>query len=69
MEVDVDESQIDPLTLQLVDLIQDSNSFTLWWNTLLEGEDSETYMNKSAELFAKQITPEEFVKQLQTMNE
>ncbi|QEH67994.1 extracellular solute-binding protein [Cellulosilyticum sp. ST5] len=68
-KVDVDESQIDPLTLQLVDLIQDSNSFTLWWNTLLEGEDSETYMNKSAELFAKQITPEEFVKQLQTMNE
>lgn len=68
-KVDVDESQIDPLTLQLVDLIQDSNSFTLWWNTLLEGEDSENYMNKSAELFAKQITPEEFVKQLQMMNE
>ena len=68
-KVDVDETQIDPLTLELVDLIQDSNSFTLWWNTLLEGADSEFYMNKSAELFAMQITPEEFAEAFQTMNQ
>lgn len=68
-KVEVDESQIDPLVLELVDLIEEADTFTLWWNTLLEGEDSQLYMNKSAELFAKQITPEEFVEALQTMNE
>ena len=68
-KVEVDESQIDPLTLDLVNLIQDSDTYTLWWNTLLEGEDSEHYMNRSSELFAGQLTPEEFANQLQTMNE
>ncbi|EMS72898.1 extracellular solute-binding protein [Ruminiclostridium cellobioparum] len=67
-KVSVDESKIDPLTKELVKLTQDSKTYTLWWNTLLEGDDSQLYMNKSAELFAKRITPEQFVKDLQTMN-
>lgn len=67
--IDVDDSKIDPLTKKLVDMTKDASSYTLWWNTYLEGEDSELYMKKSQELFAKEITPEQFVKDLQTMNE
>jgi raffinose/stachyose/melibiose transport system substrate-binding protein len=65
----IDESKIDPLTKQLVELTGSAKTFTLWWNTYLEGADSELYMNKSAELFAKKITPEKYAKDLQTMNE
>jgi raffinose/stachyose/melibiose transport system substrate-binding protein len=64
----VDDSKIDPLTRELVKLTQDSKTYTLWWNTLLEGNDSQTYMDKSAELFGKRITPEQFAKDLQSMN-
>jgi raffinose/stachyose/melibiose transport system substrate-binding protein len=66
--VSVDESKIDPLTLKLVQLTKDAKTYTLWWNTFLEGDDSQLYMNKSSELFAKKITPEQFAKDLQTMN-
>ena len=64
----VDDSKIDSLTRDLVKLTQDSKSYTLWWNTLLEGDDSQLYQNKSAELFAKKITPEQYAKDLQSMN-
>lgn len=67
-KVQVDESKIDRLTLELVDLIQDAKSFTLWFDTLLVDQDSQLYMNEVSELFAKQITPEQFVADLQTMN-
>ncbi|AEY64439.1 extracellular solute-binding protein [Clostridium sp. BNL1100] len=66
--VSVDESKIDPLTLKLVNLTKDAKTYTLWWNTFLEGDNSQLYMNKSSELFAKKITPEQFCKDLQTMN-
>ena len=66
--ISVDESKIDPLTLKLVNLTKDAKTYTLWWNTFLEGDDSQLYMNKSSELFAKKITPEQFCKDLQTMN-
>ena len=67
-KVEVDESKVDDLTKQLVDLTKDASSYTLWWNTYLTGEDSETYMRLSQQLFAKEITPEEYAKNLQTMN-
>lgn len=67
-DVEVDESKIDPLTKKLVTMTDQAKSYTLWWNMYLEGEDSELYMKKSQELFAKEITPEQFVKDLDTMN-
>jgi raffinose/stachyose/melibiose transport system substrate-binding protein len=67
-KVSVDESKIDPLTLQISTLASEAKTFTLWWNTLLEGQDAELYQNKLQELFISKISPEEFVKALQTMN-
>jgi len=49
-------------------LTDSAKTYTLWWNTYLEGSKSELYMNKSSELFALKITPEQYAKDLQTMN-
>lgn len=68
-KVNADESKIDDLTKKLVELTSNASSYTLWWNTYLTGEDSETYMRLSQQLFAKEITPEEYAKAMQSMNE
>jgi raffinose/stachyose/melibiose transport system substrate-binding protein len=66
---DFDESQVDPLILQVVKNTKDAKTFTLWWNTLLESKDSEAYHNELQKLFALDITPEEFAKNMQKMNQ
>jgi raffinose/stachyose/melibiose transport system substrate-binding protein len=67
-KVDIDESKVDTLTKQLMDLTNSAKTYTLWWNTYLDGSKSELYMTKSSELFALKITPEQYAKDLQTMN-
>lgn len=67
-KLDIDESKVDTLTKQLMDLTNSAKTYTLWWNTYLDGSKSELYMNKSSELFALKITPEQYAKDLQTMN-
>lgn len=67
-KLSVDESAIDPLVLQVVNLTNTAKTFTLWWNSNLEGQDAETYMNKLQELLISKITPEQFVKEMQKMN-
>jgi raffinose/stachyose/melibiose transport system substrate-binding protein len=67
-KVDTDESKIDSLTKQLMDLTSQAKTYTLWWNTYLDGSNSELYMTKSSELFAQKLTPEQYAKDLQTMN-
>lgn len=64
----VDNSKIDPLTKSLLSMTNSAKSYTLWWNTYLEGANSELYLNKSSELFALKATPEQYAKDLQTMN-
>jgi raffinose/stachyose/melibiose transport system substrate-binding protein len=64
----IDETKIDPLTQQLLKMTKSAKTYTLWWNTYLDGANSELYMNKSAELFAMKTTPEQYAKDLQTMN-
>jgi raffinose/stachyose/melibiose transport system substrate-binding protein len=67
-KIDIDESKVDTLTKQLMDLTNSAKTYTLWWNTYLDGSKSELYMTKSSELFAQKITPEQYAKDLQTMN-
>jgi raffinose/stachyose/melibiose transport system substrate-binding protein len=67
-KVSVDDSKIDSLTKKLVTMTRDAKTYTLWWNTYLDGEDSQLYQNESAKLFGKQVTPEQYAKDLQTMN-
>lgn len=64
-----DEAKIDPLTIQVVNNTKKAKSFTLWWNSSLESKDSELYQNELVKLFALKVTPEEFCKDMQKMNE
>ena len=52
----------------MVDLFAEVDTYTLWWDTLLEGEDAQTYLNNLSSLFAKEITPEEFAGIMQSIN-
>jgi raffinose/stachyose/melibiose transport system substrate-binding protein len=67
-QVNVDESKIDPLTMELVELFKNVDTYTLWWDTFLEGEDAQLYLNTLSRLFAKQVTPEQFAAAMQSIN-
>ena len=68
-KVEVDESNINPVTVALAKLTSESESFTLWWDTLLEGQDTQVYLNTLQELLLGGVTPEQFVDKLQTIYE
>lgn len=68
-KVEVDDSNVNPVTRQLVKLTSNSESFALWWNTALEGKDMETYHNALQEILLGGITAEEFVDKLESMNQ
>ncbi|WP_024832881.1 extracellular solute-binding protein [Ruminiclostridium josui] len=66
-KTDVDESKLNPSLVDVVDLTKDAESFTIWWDTLLAGKDTETYLNALQELFMGTKTPEKFVDSLQSI--
>ncbi|PHV69348.1 ABC transporter substrate-binding protein [Sporanaerobium hydrogeniformans] len=66
-KVDVDETNINPLTVQLAELTSQAEGFTLWWDTLLEGNDTQIYLNALQELLLGSITPEEYIAKLETI--
>ena len=68
-KVQVDASQINPLTSQITQLSQTSSGFMLAWDTFLEGADADTELNAVAKIFGGKSTPEEFVKELQTIRQ
>jgi ABC-type sugar transport system, periplasmic component len=66
-KVNVDESKLNPSLVDVVNLTKDAQSFTIWWDTMLTGKDTETYLNSLQELFMGTKTPEQFIDSLQTM--
>ena len=66
-KMSVDESQIDPLIQQVVKNTSEAKTFTLWWNTQLTGKDMDLYQNELVNLIAGKDTPEQFCKNLQTI--
>ncbi len=63
----VDKSKLPATLVKVVDLTKDAEGFTIWWDTLLAGKDTETYLNALQELFMGTKTPEKFVDSLQSM--
>ncbi|WP_027629575.1 extracellular solute-binding protein [Ruminiclostridium cellobioparum] len=64
---DVDKSKLPATLVKVVDLTKDAEGFTIWWDTLLAGKDTETYLNALQELFMGAKTPEQFVDSLQSI--
>lgn len=68
-KADIDLSNLNRVTKQIVDLTNDATGFSLAWDTFLVGEDTELHLDLVQELFAGLISPQEFANKMQTINE
>jgi raffinose/stachyose/melibiose transport system substrate-binding protein len=67
-KVKVDESKLPELTVQISKLVKTSTGFVLAWDTFLSGADADTHLNLVQEIFAGQVTPEQFAVEMQKTN-
>lgn len=67
-KVDVDQSKLSPLTQQIVDIAKKSTGNVVWWDSYLTGADADVHKDLVAQIFGKQITPEQFAKQMNAIN-
>jgi raffinose/stachyose/melibiose transport system substrate-binding protein len=65
----VDESKISPLNLQLSNQVKNAKGFVPWWDIALSGADAETHKDLVANIFAGQVSPEDFAKKMQQINQ
>lgn len=68
-EAEADMSNVDRVTQEALALIEDADGFTLAWDTFLVGEDAQLHLDLVQEMFAGIRTPQEFVDEMQTINE
>lgn len=68
VDMEIDESKVNPLMKDIYNYTKDATSYTIWWDNLLEGKDATVYLNKLQELFIGQITPEQYIEELQNLN-
>ncbi len=62
--VDYDDSSVLPMTKEIAGLVSDATSFTLWFDTLMQAEDSGVYLENLQQLYLGDLTPQQFVENL-----
>lgn len=60
-KVDYDASAVKPLTQEIASLVQKATSLTLWFDTLLQAEDANVYLDNLQQLFLGDVTPQQVV--------
>lgn len=65
----IDTRKVNPLTLQIVDLVKNAKGFVLAWDTFFSGSDADNHLDLVQEIFAGTITPEQFAKEMQKINQ
>lgn len=68
-KLEVDESEINPLTRQIKNMVNDATAFMPAWDVFLTGADADTHKDLVQEIFTGTITPEEFGEKMQQINE
>lgn len=61
--------EINPITKQIVALSKDATGFVLAWDTFLEGADAQEHLNLVAEIYGEKLSPADFAKEMQKLNE
>ena len=61
----VDESTINPLTVQQANLIKTATGFCMWWDTFLGGAPADIHKGLVLQLLAKKITPAQYADAMQ----
>ncbi|MDP4090495.1 MAG: extracellular solute-binding protein, partial [Bacillota bacterium] len=64
----VDESKLPEMFKQVSTIAKNSTGNVVWWDSYLEGADADVHKDLVAQIFGKQITPEDFGKQMQAVN-
>jgi raffinose/stachyose/melibiose transport system substrate-binding protein len=64
-DASVDTSKLDPLVSQQVNLLSQGKDMCLWWDTVLGGKKADIHKALVMKLITKEITPEEYCKQMQ----
>ncbi len=59
--IDYDDSSVNTLTKKVADYVANASSFTLWFDTLMEAEDTGVYLENLQLMYLGDETPEEFV--------
>lgn len=59
-KVTYDDSAVNPITKKVAEYATGATSFTLWFDTLMDADDSGEYISLLQELYVGNITPEEF---------
>ncbi len=62
--VDYDDSSVLPLTKEIADLVSEATSLTLWFDTLMQAEDTGVYLESLQQLYLGDLTPQQFVENL-----
>jgi len=60
-----DISNLDPLVQQQLNLLNQGKDMCLWWDTVLGGKKADIHKALVMKLVTKEITPEEYCKQMQ----
>lgn len=65
--VEVDESKINYLMVDISNVTKDATNYILWWDTVMFGQDVTTYQEALNKMLLGESTPEDFVATLQTI--
>lgn len=68
-KVDVDPSEVNPVLLEIREFTDNYDGYALAWDTGLTGEAIERHLSMLQELLGETITPEDFAKEMQTVNQ
>lgn len=63
------ESKMNPTMAQIKDLAANTKGSIIWWDVFLEGADADTHKNLVAEVFAGKLTPQDYAKEMQKLNQ
>lgn len=63
-KIDYDDGVVNPITKQVAGFVADATSFTLWFDTLMEAEDTGVYLENLQQLYLGDITPQKFVENM-----
>lgn len=68
-KVDVDESKLSPLLVEIMDLIDGTDDYVVPWSIYMDPDEGNLVSDSVAGIFSQTITPEEYFQQLQELSD
>lgn len=68
-KIDIDPSEVNPVLAEIQEFTKNYDKYVLAWDTGLTGKAIEKHLNLLQEVLGEAVTPEEFAKQMQEVNQ